>query len=370
MTDYRTPLPDPTALFADCKTPRTRLSYTGRWSYFIDWCSSHDVAAAPATSTTVIRYLWARTDIDPTTGVPRRARSTVRGDYAAIIYAHRRMDRTSPDPTTGAPTIPIWADHRIQDALNEIDRQYPTDAEPEPSVRPLRADHLKHMIVTARTNAATWEERAMERRDTALILLPAMSGLTGRESVQLQIAEVHRARQQWWIRVDRMRSQTKQAPIAICHHTDVHLCAPCAWVRWLEVLDTHATRQRHGVIRLLARGHEQRWHVCKRRPAIHGLTVDSPCFPGGTTGRFRERHLTEYTATRAVRRRLAAAYPDIDQTGYGVRSLRAGYLADAIDAGHDIRQTAKNLGIASLNVDALHRFDHPHDTEDDHVHTR
>ncbi|MGV9713692.1 hypothetical protein ACWDTI_23865 [Gordonia sp. NPDC003424] len=226
------------------------------------------------------------------------------------------------------------------------------------------------MIATARTNAATWEERAMERRDTALMLLPAMSGLTGQETVQLQIAEVHRARQQWWIRVDRIRSQTKQDAIAIRHHTDVHLCAPCAWVRWLEVLDTHATRQRPGVIRLLARRDEQRWHVCKRRPAIHGLTVDSPCFPGGAPGRFREGHLTEPTATSAVRRRLAAAYPDVDPTGYGVPNLRAGYLAAAIDAGEDIRQTVHNLGVASLNINALHRLDHPHDTEDDRVHTR
>ncbi|UEA61106.1 hypothetical protein LK459_09980 [Gordonia otitidis] len=358
---------DPMAVLADCASAETRRSYTAKWTVFAQWCAAEGVNSLPATTQTVTRFLWHLAGVGGIDAIPTRSRSSVNVYYSAIVYVHRNVEAVATDSATAGVAKPLWDDTAMRGALTELRALYPTEPQPKRPHRPLRRIFLTQMITVARGSATTWQDRLEERRDSALLLLPSMTGLGGREVVQLRVGDVYRRSDHWWVRVKDLRHNTQLEPLSVCDSDEFVLCAPCAWIRWLEVLDVHADLGRAGVIKLLARPDRHRYHVCKKRATHLKLQRNWQAFPPGRRARFGPGHVTDDVVTGIVRRRLTAAYPNISHRGYRSRSLTDGYLLEEVEAGSDIRTVATQLGLASISVDHLNRLTNSH-LEDSHVH--
>lgn len=337
------------AALATCTSAKTLRNYRRDWAAFQNYCTDVDLTVLPATEQTVVGYLAYLSEAVNDGGERRYAAATIITKLAAIKYVHRRIGAIANDPQTGTAQRPLWANIAIQDAQLSIEKHSRT-AEAERSVprMAIRRSQVLDMVACARADARTWEDWFLERRDSAAILIVSATGLGRSEAPRLQIRDVYRHNGVWWLNIARIHEKSDHLPVRISTSDDVNLCAPCAWTRWVDVLVTNASAGRVGLIRLLANDERPQRHRCHKPVDTGALADTDPMFPGSRRAQIRDKPMAGTAFHDTVRRRFACAYPQTRLAGYGMSSLRLGYLHDAIAEGRGLKEIVDTLDLTNL----------------------
>lgn len=353
---------------ADARSPSTRRNYDREWRRFTDYCRPRNLLALPAPADVVCDYLLSMENtLTHTVGeksVHAYSVSAISLTLAAIKFVHRtHAGITTPKANSGGGgEPPLWAHPRITDTMVAIRNRYAAERRRPVAPRaPLSLADLTLMVDTARTQAFSWRTRLHERRDTAVLLIGWSGAARRSEIMALQVGDIRqtigREEKGRWV-VDVAKSKTDQAGDGQLKAlpTGEHLltCGPCAYVRWAACLEAFEQDGRAGLIRMLATPDRHMRHVCTKDLALD-LDSTMPVFRGIT----RSAHLSDTApggqlVHQIVRRRLAAARPDLDVSAYGAHSLRAGFVTEAFEQGHTPRDVMRQTG--HKHMDSVLRY--------------
>lgn len=350
---------------ADARATSTRRNYDREWRRFTDYCRQRNLLALPAPADVVCDYLLSMEHTLTTTAGEKSVHaysvSAISLALAAIKFVHRTHADTATANAVGGEEPPLWSHPRIADTMTAIRNRYAAERRRPVAPRaPLSLADLTLMVETARTQAFSWRTRLHERRDTAVLLIGWSGAARRSEIMALQVVDIRhtgREAQARWI-VDVAKSKTDQAGDGQLKAlpTGEHLvtCGPCAYLRWAACLEAFERDGRAGLIRMLATPDRHMRHVCTKDVALD-LDSTMPLFRGIT----RSAHLSDTAPAgqlvhQIVRRRLAAARPDLDVSAYGAHSLRAGFVTEAFEQGHTPRDVMRQTG--HKHMDSVLRY--------------
>jgi integrase len=331
----------------DTRAPSTRRNYTRAWAAFETYCHHHGHRPLPAHPHVVADYLLALENTVKADGTAAYSMATIDGAAAAIKYVHKAH---TPHPDSAGESTPLWLSPVVAGTLSAIRRRGAASGRrPRRPEDPLYLVDLRAMVTTARSSATTWRTKLRERRDTAALVLGWAGAMRRSEIVSLTVGDVRRTRDGWIMIVRKSKTdqdgmgQRKALPVG--EHLET--CGPCAYLRWLACHSAYDRMGRAGLIRLLAADRPHAQHVCAsplpevpaEAEVFRSVTASSDLAdlaPGGQL------------IHTLVRRRLAAARPDLDITRYGAHSLRAGFVTEAFRTGHEPTTIMKQTGHKSV----------------------
>lgn len=318
-------------------SPNTRRAYDTDWDRFVTWCKQHRHRPLPAHPEVVARYFREAAQVPNADGQPVYAAATLRRWAAAIADRHRISKHPSPT-----------ANEAVRQALSAITNAAATTRRSRPAAPLLTAD-IAAMIAAARKDTTGWASEVLERRDSALLLVGYAGALGRGDLVGMLCGDVTKHPHDG-LQVCVRRPNGANAirlPATESHAT----CPPCAAQRWMQVVAAFDSGARAGVIRLIKADDPFEDHVCgaplprtrARAPLFRAIRKNGNLSPTPLSG--ASIHL-------AVRRRARlAGYDDDFVAGLGARSLRAGFIAQALRNGADaasiLRQTG-HIGAAAL----------------------
>lgn len=331
------------AAVRNAKAPTTSTAYRSDWDRFTRWCRQRGYPTMPAPPEVIADYLTEHAEAVTPKGERAFAISTLRRWLAGINYVHRNAGQ----PVPGESQL-------VRETVSGMRRAY-ASVRPRAVNRkaPLMLDDLTHIIATARTGADTWRKRLTERRDSALLLLAWVGAFRRSEVVEIRIADVVSVA--GGLQVDVRRSKTDQYGVGsikvVPRSQSPQMCAPCAIVRWCQVLRAADTQGRAGAIRLLSRDDSFDEHVC-----AHGLTlmdIPDPRVPLiraiSRNGLVSDRSVQGVVVHQVLRRRAAAAgWDDEALAGLGGHSPRAGFATEAAERGESAHAIASQTGHRSM----------------------
>ncbi|WP_062894934.1 tyrosine-type recombinase/integrase [Mycobacterium avium] len=322
----------------DSQSEGTRRAYSSAWRRFEGWCRRAGYEALPAHPATVAAYLVDAAETVNPDG--ERAYSTVSlGKWCAAIFDRHRRAGVDPNPA---------AHELVRQTMSGIRRQYAGRGDrPRQPRTPLLTDDVVLLVSTAREQADTWAEQVCERRDSALLLMgfagafrrSELSGLTGGD-VELHAAD--------GVHVHLRKSKTDQlgegGVYPLPRTKDPLRCAPCAFVRWAQVVSAFDSGGNGAVIRLLTDSPEfGDRHVCRSRAPKIGSR--SPVFRSCRNGVLSEGPLSGAGIHAVIRRRaLRAGFEREAVERLGGHSLRAGFVTQAARAGADHHSIMRQTG--------------------------
>ena len=197
------------------------------------------------------------------------------------------------------------------------------------------------MIAAARKDTTGWASEVLERRDSALVLMGYAGALGRGDLVGLLCGDVTKHPH------DGLELRTRRPnganairlPAGESHNT----CAPCAALRWMQVVAAFDSGARAAVIRLIKADDPFEEHICGA--PLPRTRARAPLFRSiRKNGNLSATPLSGASIHLAVRRHARlAGYDDEFVAGLGVQSLRAGFIAQALrnkaDAQSILRQT-------------------------------
>ncbi|MDN5901402.1 MAG: tyrosine-type recombinase/integrase, partial [Brachybacterium sp.] len=304
------------------KSANTQAAYQRDWDKWADWCTRNRVIALPAAPEAVANYVAEAAEMVRPNGKPAYAPSTLTRMVASINSVHK---------AAGAP--PPGHSETVRAALSGIRREA---ARPPRRMKALTLDPLRVVLTSIPLHG--WPIGVHGRRDYALILI-GMAGAFRRGELaaittdrcdldpeQGLLIRLHQSKGD-----QEARGMTKVIPYGANPST----CGPCAWVRWLLVLDAAHTGERSQVMRAVLTEPDLGAHVCKSQH-LPGWATDGSSHPAFVTA---HRHgditldhpMSGQAVHQVLRRRLAAA--GIDPTRWGAHSLRAGFITQSLRTG-------------------------------------
>jgi integrase len=331
----------------DTRAPSTRRNYTRAWTAFETYCHQHGHQALPANPHVVADYLLALENTVKADGTAAYSMAAIDGAAAAIKYVHKAH---TPHPDSAGESTPLWLSPVVAGTLSAIRRRGAASGRrPRRPEDPLDLVDLRAMVTTARESATTWRTKLRERRDTAALVLGWAGAMRRSEIVSLTVGDVRRTREGWIMIVRKSKTdqdgmgQRKALPVG--EHLET--CGPCAYVRWLACHNAYDRMGRAGLIRLLAADRPHTQHVCAG--PLPEVPAEVEVFRSVTASSdLADRAPGGQLIHTLVRRRLAAARPDLDITRYGAHSLRAGFVTEAFRTGHEPTTIMKQTGHKSV----------------------
>jgi len=267
------------------RPPHTQRAYRADWTDFSGWCERHDLAALPATPTTVTLYLTDRAKTHKPATLARR--------LVAIAQAHQAAGHPAP---TRAPAV----------------RQVAAGIRRAKGVRPT----TKAAAVTAeiRLMVEQLPPTLLGRRDRALLLLGFAGAFRRSELVALDVTDVQETREGLIVTLRRTKTDQEGAGrrVGIPYGGHPQSCPVRALQAWLRAAGITAG------------------------PLFRGLRRNDALL-----GRLSDRGVA-----RVVQRRAQAV--GLDPTHYGGHSLRAGLATAAAAAGKSERAIMQQTGHKSL----------------------
>jgi integrase len=192
------------------RSANTHRAYRADWQHFTGWCAEHELAALPASPSTLALYLSAHAGVLKASTLQRR--------LVAIAQAHRAARQ--PTPTTDAGVRSLW---------RGIRRTVGT------------AQAGKAALVTADIKAlvAALPETPNGLRDRAPILLGFAGAFRRSELVALDVGDVEIAREGAIVTVRRSKTDQEGAgqKVGVPRGKHPATCPVRALVAWLELLD-------------------------------------------------------------------------------------------------------------------------------------
>ncbi|AXY49226.1 hypothetical protein YT1_p10025 (plasmid) [Rhodococcus ruber] len=315
----------------------TRRTYASAWRAFTTWCAREGHSALPAHPVTVAAFLIACADTVTDDGTRAYSPATLAHRLAAIAHHHRQTGHPSP---TG--------DDLVRATLSGIRRDYATAGErPRTGRAPLLTTDILTIVEKARTEVAGWADEAVERRDSALLLLGFAGAFRRSELVALTCGDIALHRLDG-LHIRLRKSKTDQegrGTIRALPFTHSHTsCPPCAWMRWAQVVAAFDTGGRPAVIRLLRGAEPFTAHVCRGpRPRT---VPDAPLLRSiRKNGNVSATALSGAAVHHAIRRRAEQAGYDPDLVAQlGGHSLRAGFVTQAFRNGASAHAIMRQTG--------------------------
>ena len=324
---YAEPVAAPVARPA--RSANTRRAYDSDWARFVTWCADHRHRPLPASPLVVAAYLRDAAKARNDDGEPSYAVTTLRRWLAAIADRHRMSGHPSPT-----------ANDAVRQALSAITRVEAT-ARPPRSAAPLLTADIAAMIAAARKDTTGWASEVLERRDSALVLMGYAGALRRADLAAMVCGDVtkhpHDGLELRTRRPDG--ANTIRLPAGESHNT----CAPCAALRWMQVVAAFDSGARAAVIRLIKADEPFEDHICDAPLPRTGARA-SLFRSIRKNGNLSATPISGASIHLAIRRQARlAGYDDEFVTGLGVQSLRAGFIAQALrnkaDAQSILRQT-------------------------------
>nr|WP_269151235.1 site-specific integrase [Spelaeicoccus albus] len=207
---------------------------------------------------------------------------------------------------------------------------------------PLLTDDIRHIVETM--DYSTWPEAVAAFRDAAAILLGFAGAFRRSELAELTVGDIAFDRADGLhIRVHRSKTDQEGKGLvkAIPYGRSPITCGPCAFQRWLSLLNAAETGTRANVMASVD-ANDPSWHVCRGRSP--GYPVDDrPLFrPVTKSGSVGDTPLSDHSINQLVKSRAAAI--GFDPTLFGGHSLRSGFVTEAFRRGQDSRTIRKQTG--------------------------
>jgi integrase len=244
-----------------------------------------------------------------------------------------------PSPTTN---------DAVRQALSALTKAEATRTTPR-SAAPLLTADIAAMIAAARKDTTGWAGDVLERRDSALVLMGYAGALRRADLVTMVCGDVTKHPH------DGLELRTRRPnganmirlPAGESHGT----CAPCAAMRWMQVVAAFDSGARAAVIRLIKAEEPFEGHICDA--PLPRTRARAPLFRSiRKNGNLSATPISGASIHLAIRRQARlAGYDDEFVARLGVQSLRAGFIAQALrnkaDAGSILRQTG-HIGHGAL----------------------
>ena len=321
-------------------SPNTRRAYDSDWDRFVAWCTDHRHRPLPAAPGVVAGYLRDAAQARTRDGQPLYAAATLRRWAAAIAERHRTSGH--PSPTANAA---------VRQALSAADAVAATTRPSRPATPLLTAD-IAAMVTAARKETTGWASEVLERRDSALVLMGYAGALGRADLVESVCGDVTRHPDDGLeTRVRRPKGNNAiRLPAGDSHTT----CAPCAALRWLQIVAAFDSGARPAVIRLIKAGEPFEDHIC--HAALPRTRARAPLFRSiRKNGNLSATPISGASIHLAIRRHARlAGYDDEFVALLGVQSLRAGFIAQSLRNKADVQAILRQTGHASPA--ALHRY--------------
>jgi hypothetical protein len=319
------------------RSANTRRAYDSDWARFVTWCADHRHRPLPASPLVVAAYVRDAAKARDAHGESVYAAATLRRWLAAIAERHR-MSR-HPSPTT---------DGAVRQALSAITR-VEAAARPPRSAAPLLTADVAAMIAAARKDTTGWASDVLERRDSALVLM-GYAGALGRADLVAMVCGDVTKHPHGGLEICTRRpngANMIRLPTGESHNT----CAPCATLRWMQVVAAFDSGARAAIIRLIKAEEPFEDHICGA--PLPRTRARAPLFRSiHRNGNLSATPISGASVHLAIRRQARlAGYDDEFVARLGVQSLRAGFIAQALrnkaDAGSILRQTG-HIGHGAL----------------------
>lgn len=307
------------------KAANTRAAYEADWEKWADWCLRNRLIPLPAAPEAVANFIAESANARRENGSAAYAPSTLTRWVSSINAVHRTAGFAAP----GAAEV-------VKATLSGVRRSV---ARPPRRMKALTLDPLRTVLASIRLDG--WPHGVAGRRDYAMLLV-GMAGAFRRSELaavtsdrcdldpdQGLLIRLHQSKGD-----QEARGMTKVIPYGANPTT----CGPCAWVRWIAVLDAARSPEptrRASVMRVVLRPVSFGEHVCQRSPLPSWATSGAPEPAFVPINRHGDvaigRPLVGQAVHQMVRRRLVAA--GIDPTRWGAHSLRAGFITQALRTG-------------------------------------
>ena len=184
------------------------------------------------------------------------------------------------------------------------------------------------MIAAARKDTTGWAGDVLERRDSALVLMGYAGALRRADLVTMVCGDVTKHPHDGLeLRTRRPNgANTIRLPAGESHDT----CAPCAALRWMQVVAAFDSGARAAVIRLIKAEEPFEDHICDA--PLPRTRARAPLFRSiRKNGNLSATPISGASIHLAIRRQARlAGYDDEFVARLGVQSLRAGFIAQAL----------------------------------------
>jgi integrase len=311
------------------RSANTRRAYDSDWARFVTWCADHRHRPLPASPLVVAAYLRDAANARNDDGEAAYAVSTLGRWLAAIADRHRMAGR--PSPTTN---------DAVRQAFSAITKLEATRTIPR-SAAPLLTADITAMIAAARKDTTGWASEVLERRDSALVLVGYAGALRRADLVAMVCGDVTDLPRDGFELRTRQPNGANTIRLPAGESPDT--CAPCAALRWMQVVAEFDGGGRAAVIRLIKAEEPFEDHICDA--PLPRTRARAPLFRSlRKNGNLSATPISGASIHLAIRRQARlAGYDDEFVARLGVQSLRAGFIAQALrnraDAQSILRQT-------------------------------
>lgn len=323
---------------ASALSPNTARAYASDWKSFEAWCSQMGLLSMPASPVSVANYLSDKAELIDERGEWLYAPATIARWVAAVNKAHMVANQ-----------MPPGKHPEVQTTLSGIKKLH---ARPQRRVSPLLLIDLRKALNAIDFNH--FPDGVIGSRDAAILLMGFAGAFRRSELTSLFIEDIT-VHIEDGLHVRIVTSKTDQegrgSIKALPYGANPITCAPCAFARWVKVIDAHDT-SRPALLRTL-REMDPNVHICKESlDALKRLDSKLPLFRVAAKGGilFQEA-LSGHAVNNIVKKRV----DDIgfNSMRYGGHSLRAGFITQAFRAGasaHEIMRQTGHTNPATLEI--------------------
>lgn len=316
----------------------TARAYESDLGAYFRWCELYDILPVPADPMTVANYIGDRGELVNDAGDWLYAPATIARWVASINKAHAVEGHMPPGKHPD-----------VQRTLSGIRRLH---ARSPKRVSPLLLTDLRKVLTAI--DFQSYPAGIIGHRDNAILLMGFAGAFRRSELCDINIGDVTvHGEDGLHVRlfVTKTDQEGKGFVKALPYGANPITCAPCAFVRWVRVLEAFDTG-RPAVMKAL-RETEINVHVC-REPFLSLLRVDSslPLFrPVTKGGEIGTTTISGHVVNDVVKRRVEDI--GFNYTRYGGHSLRAGFITQAFRAGasaHEIMRQTGHRDPATLEI--------------------
>lgn len=329
---------------ADADAKNTARAYESDWAAFARWCDEHDQVSLPAEGETVAAYITDRAALVDKTGGYAYAPSTISRWVTSINVRHHREGMRQP----GGLAI-------VKNTLAGIRRSH---VRPTRRMAPLLLDDLKKVLTGI--DIHSYPAGVIGHRDSAILVM-GFAGAFRRSELANRTLEDVVVHSQDGLHVRMLTSKTDQegrgSVKGLPFGANPLTCPPCAFLRWVRVLDAAQHEPRSAMMRLL-RDASTDVHICHGpTPELDRLDPKAPLFrPVRRGGHVAAGMISGDVVLSVVKRRLADV--GMNPRHFGGHSLRAGFVTQALRAGATTQEVMRQTDHKNPATVEIYRREH------------
>ena len=330
--------------------PNTKAAYRSDWARFTLWADAGGFPPLPASPLVVAHYVTEAAAEQTGVGKWRYTPATLTRWVSSINQFHTAAGLDAP----GRAEV-------VRRALSGVRR---IRATPPNRRSPLLLDDIRTLLAPMELIAGSWPAGVAARRDMAILLLGFAGAHRRGELVALTLADVTLHKSDGLhvrIRSSKTDQEARGQVKALPFGRDPITCAPCAYVRWRQILHAWDTAAIGGgrravlpVLRRLADAasiggtveDSAAQHCCRGVRFPEPMDPDRALFPAvHKTGAIAVRAMSGDAVAAMIRRRAdQAGFTPAQTQLMGGHSLRSGFVTEAFRAGADAHAIMRQTG--------------------------